>query len=47
MGHYPHDGKIHIKTKDNKKRKFIILGSQSGKDIEGMIKNKEKLSPIE
>ncbi|MGZ3752002.1 MAG: hypothetical protein ACXVB0_10485 [Mucilaginibacter sp.] len=33
MGYYPHDGKVYIKTADNKKREFIILGNQSGKAI--------------
>ena len=45
MGSYPHDGKVTVKTKDNKKREFIILGSQSGQEIESLIKNKNKLSP--
>lgn len=34
MGPYPHDGKVYIKTRDYKKREFIILGSQSGQDIQ-------------
>lgn len=33
MGYYPHDGKVYVKTADNKKREFIILGNQSGKAI--------------
>jgi hypothetical protein len=33
MGYYPHDGKVYVKTADNKKREFIILGKQSGKAI--------------
>ncbi|MDN3584502.1 hypothetical protein [Mucilaginibacter flavus] len=33
MGNYPHDGKVYVKTADNKKREFIILGDQSGKHI--------------
>ena len=33
MGYYPHDGKVYIETVDNKKREFIILGSQSGQNI--------------
>lgn len=37
MGYYPHDGKIYIKTKDYKKREFIILGSQSGQDIKNWL----------
>ena len=37
MGHYPHDGKVCVKTRDNSKREFIILGSQSGQDIEKRI----------
>ena len=38
MGPYPHDEKVYIKTKDGKKREFIILGNQSGKEIEKWIK---------
>jgi hypothetical protein len=33
MGYYPHDGKVYVRTRDNKKREFIILGSQSGEEI--------------
>jgi hypothetical protein len=33
MGYYPHDGKVYIKTKDYKRREFIIMGSQSGQKI--------------
>lgn len=33
MGYYPHDGKVYVKTVDNKKREFIILGDQSGKAV--------------
>lgn len=33
MGYYPHDGKVYVKTRDGKKREFIILGSRSGKEI--------------
>ena len=33
MGPYPHDGRVTIETKDNKKREFIILGNQSGEKI--------------
>lgn len=32
MGYYPHDGKVYVRTTDDKKREFIILGSQSGQD---------------
>lgn len=39
MGYYPHDGKVYVKTL-HKKWEFIILGSQSGKEIEEWIKNK-------
>jgi hypothetical protein len=38
MGHYPHDGKVYVKTRDNKKREFIILGAQSGQDIKSRLK---------
>ncbi len=41
MGYYPHDGKVYVTTKD-KKREFIILGSQSGKKILELIQNAEK-----
>lgn len=40
MGHYPHDGKVYVKTKNGKKKEFIILGSQSGKEIEKWIDKK-------
>jgi hypothetical protein len=40
MGHYPHDGKVYVKTKNGKKKEFIILGSQSGKEIENWIEKK-------
>lgn len=40
MGYYPHDGKVYVKTKNGKKKEFIILGSQSGKEIENWIKKK-------
>lgn len=40
MGHYPHDGKVYVKTKNGKKKEFIILGSQSGKAIESWIEKK-------
>jgi hypothetical protein len=33
MGYYPHDGKVYVRTRDYKKREFIILGSQSGEKI--------------
>lgn len=38
MGYYPHDGKVYVTTKDNKKREFIILGIQSGEEISSSIK---------
>jgi hypothetical protein len=37
MGPYPHDGKIYIKTNDEKTREFIILGDQSGDEIKNLI----------
>jgi len=37
MGPYPHDGRVVIETFDNKKREFIILGNQSGKNIANLI----------
>ncbi|MEO5980021.1 MAG: hypothetical protein ABIS36_09700 [Chryseolinea sp.] len=37
MGYYPHDGKVYVRTKDNKKREFIILGSQSGQEIKNRL----------
>ena len=39
MGYYPHDGKIYVTTKDEK-REFIILGGQSGKKISELILSK-------
>ena len=32
MGYYPHDGRVHVTTRDWR-REFIILGAQSGRDI--------------
>ncbi len=32
MGHYPHDGRVFVEAA-GKKREFIILGNQSGKEI--------------
>jgi len=40
MGDYPHDGRVTVETYDNRKREFIILGAQSGKDIAGFITQK-------
>ena len=40
MGPYPHDGRVTIETKDNRKREFIILGNQSGQSIANMILGK-------
>lgn len=37
MGYYSHDGKVYVRTKDYKKREFIILGSQSGEHIQNML----------
>jgi len=37
MGYYPHDGKVYVETKDNKKKEFIILGDQSGGRIAHLI----------
>jgi hypothetical protein len=37
MGYYPHDGKVYVKTRDDKKREFIILGSQSGQEIKSRL----------
>lgn len=37
MGYYPHDGKVYLRTRDNKKREFIILGSQSGQEIKTIL----------
>ena len=33
MGYYPHDGRVYVRTRDGRKREFIILGSQSGREI--------------
>ncbi|MEI9921328.1 MAG: hypothetical protein WDO14_21465 [Bacteroidota bacterium] len=33
MGYYSHDGKVYVTTRDNARREFIILGSQSGQQI--------------
>ncbi len=38
MGYYPHDGRIFIRTARDK-REFIILGSQSGREIAALISN--------
>jgi hypothetical protein len=38
MGYYPHDGKVFVTTHDNSRREFIILGSQSGREISNRIK---------
>lgn len=40
MGPYPHDGRVEIEIFDNKKREFIILGNQSGKNIANLITTK-------
>jgi len=40
MGPYPHDGRVVIETFENKKREFIILGNQSGKNIANLITTK-------
>ncbi|WDF47180.1 hypothetical protein PQ459_01565 [Chryseobacterium sp. KACC 21268] len=37
MGHYPHDGRVTIRTIQNKKREFIILGNQSGQHIANLL----------
>ena len=37
MGYYPHDGKIYVKTIDNREREFILLGSQSGERIVSLL----------
>lgn len=37
MGYYPHDGKVYVKTQD-RKREFIILASQSGQEIERLLR---------
>jgi hypothetical protein len=38
MGHYPHDGKVYIRTSNNHTREFIILGSQSGQEIKNRLR---------
>jgi len=40
MSYYPHDGKVYVKYEKNKKREFIILGSQSGERIKKWIERK-------
>ena len=37
MGYYPHDGRVTIRTIQNKKREFIILGNQSGQHIANLL----------
>ena len=37
MGHYPHDGKVYVRTRDDNKREFIILGAQSGQGIKNSL----------
>jgi hypothetical protein len=37
MGYYPHGGKVYVRTRDDKKREFIILGSQSGQEIKNRL----------
>src|SRR5690606_10873169 len=32
MGYYPHDGRVHVATRD-RRREFIIRGTQSGHEI--------------
>lgn len=39
MGEYPHDGKVRIKLVDGKRKEFIIMANQSGKNIAKWIKN--------
>lgn len=39
MGYYPHDGRVYVSTQ-GKRREFIILGNQSGRDIAGWIARK-------
>jgi hypothetical protein len=39
MGYYPHDGKVYVKMLNGQEREFIILGAQSGKEIENWIQN--------
>lgn len=41
MGYYPHDGKVYIKTKDFRKREFIILGAQSGQSVKDSLTAKK------
>lgn len=38
MGHYPHDGRVFVRTPSGK-REFIILGSQSGQEIATHLSN--------
>ncbi|MFK8056595.1 MAG: hypothetical protein AB8F78_10785 [Saprospiraceae bacterium] len=38
MAHYPHDGKVYVKIRSGKSKELIILGSQSGSDIQEWIK---------
>lgn len=38
MGHYPHDGKVCVRTRDDNKREFIILGAQSGQGIKNSLR---------
>ena len=33
MGPYPHDGKVFVTAKDDSKREFVILASQSSESI--------------
>ena len=33
MGNYPHDGTVTVRTRDGRKREFIVLGNQSGENI--------------
>lgn len=37
MGPYPHDGRVLLTTRDGKKRELIILGNQSGEEIQQWI----------
>lgn len=39
MGYYPHDGKVYV-LMHGKKREFIVLGIQSGRDIANWIATK-------
>ena len=41
MGYYPHDGKVYIRTRDDKKRGFIVLGAQSGQGIKNTLGSKD------